>query len=58
FVLRVGGVLKDARHRPTRLIGPKQILEIHQPLILLANAESHRFAIGFHRDRRSKSLLG
>ncbi len=56
-VIPVVAVVKDDRHRPTRLIGQKSILDIHQSAILLANAESHRFAIAFHRDKRSKGLL-
>jgi len=51
-VIPVVAVVKDERHRPTRLIGPANLLKIHQHAILLANAESHRFAITYHRKKR------
>jgi len=53
----VVAVVKDDRHRPTRLIGPKHLLEIHQTSVLLANAESHRFAVGMHIQQRKKSFI-
>jgi excinuclease UvrABC nuclease subunit len=53
----VVAVDKDDRHRPTRLIGPKDLLEKHQQSILLANAESHRFAITYHRQKRSTNFV-
>jgi excinuclease ABC subunit C len=56
LVIPVVAVVKDDRHRPTRLIGLKSLLEQHQNAILLANAESHRFAIGYHREKRSKQF--
>ena len=46
------------RESSTRLIGPKRLLETHQNAILLANAESHRFAIGYHRDKRHARASG
>lgn len=49
----VVAVVKDDRHRPTRLIGQKQLLDKYQKDILLANSESHRFAVTFHRKRRA-----
>lgn len=58
-VLRKSGVLipvvavvKDERHKPVRLIAAKKLLEKHEHAILLANAESHRFAITYHRSKR------
>lgn len=56
-VIPVVAVVKDDRHRPTRLIGPQELLTKHQQSILLANAESHRFAITYHREARRKKLL-
>ena len=56
LVIPVVTVVKDDRHRPTRLIGSKTLLEQHKNAILLANEESHRFAIGYHREKRSKQL--
>ncbi len=58
-VLRKAGVLipvvavvKDERHKPVRLIAAKKLLAHHEHAILLANAESHRFAITYHRSKR------
>lgn len=56
MVIPVVAVVKDDKHKPIRLVGQKQILELHQHAILLANAESHRFAINYHRDKRSKRM--
>lgn len=56
MVIPVVAVVKDEKHKPQRLIGQKRLLELHQQSILLANAESHRFAINYHRDKRSKGL--
>lgn len=54
LVIPVVAVVKDDRHKPNRLIGQKKILNIHKIEILLANQESHRFAINFHRNLRLK----
>ncbi|MEI7719991.1 MAG: GIY-YIG nuclease family protein [bacterium] len=51
------GVTKDEKHRPRALqglpaqVGDKNIIKIREKEILLANAEAHRFAIGFHRKK-------
>lgn len=52
------GVVKDEHHRPKRLIGPKKLITDHRTSILFANAEAHRFAIGFHRAKRRKRMRG
>lgn len=52
LTIPVVGVVKDKHHKPIRLIGQKEILDLHKQSILLANAESHRFAISFHRSKR------
>lgn len=57
LVIPVVAVVKDEKHRPQRLIGQKRLLELHQQSILLANTESHRFAIAYHRDKRSKRAI-
>lgn len=56
MLIPVVGVVKDERHKPIRIIGQKKLLDVHKHSILLANAESHRFAIAYHRDKRSKKL--
>jgi len=57
LVIPVVAVVKDDRHRPSRLLGLSTLISRHQSAILLANAESHRFAIKYHRQKRSKNQL-
>lgn len=45
------GVVKDARHKPERLVGDDTAIRIHERALLLANSEAHRFAISYHRKR-------
>lgn len=56
LVIPVVAVVKDDRHRPVRILGPQSILKKHHDAILLANAESHRFSITYHRQKRSLRL--
>lgn len=56
LVIPVVAVVKDEHHRPKRLIGQKDLLELHKAAILLGNAEAHRFAINYHRLRRRQHL--
>lgn len=42
-------VVKDERHRPREVLGPASLIHAHEPSILLANSEAHRFSIGRHR---------
>jgi len=51
-VIPVVGVVKDEHHRPHHCIGSKNMISEHKEAILQANAESHRFAITFHRKKR------
>lgn len=46
---QVVSVVKDERHRPREILGPGNLTITHEPSILLANAEAHRFAISRHR---------
>jgi len=55
--IAIVGVVKDERHRPSRLIGDKRAIAAHERDILLANSEAHRFAIEWHRKRRQKRTL-
>jgi len=50
-------VTKDERHRPKSISGPQDIIDAQKYAILLANNEAHRFALSFHKDRRSKAML-
>lgn len=56
LTIPVIAVVKDNKHKPIRLIGPNEILGTHKYSILLANSESHRFAITYHRSKRSHQL--
>jgi excinuclease ABC subunit C len=51
------GVVKNEFHKPERLIGDSRAIEAYERDILLANAEAHRFAIGFHRQRRRARMF-
>ncbi|MFT5831730.1 MAG: excinuclease ABC subunit C [Candidatus Paceibacteria bacterium] len=57
MLIPVVGVVKDERHKPIRLIGQKKLIDLHKQSILLANDESHRFAIAYHREKRRKRAL-
>lgn len=43
------GVVKDEKHRPRDIRGDRDLIKGRERDILLANAEAHRFAIGYHR---------
>jgi excinuclease ABC subunit C len=49
--IEIVSVVKDDRHKPKDFIGDKETIEKYKNEILLANSESHRFAIQFHRKR-------
>jgi excinuclease ABC subunit C len=57
ILIPVVAVVKDEHHRPVRLIAAKKLLESYQNDILLANAESHRFALQYHQKKRNKRAL-
>ena len=57
LVIPVVAVVKDERHKPIRLITTQTIRQVYHDQILLANAESHRFAIAYHREKRRKRAL-
>ncbi len=53
----VVGVTKDDRHKAARLIGREELLKAYKKEIVGLNAEAHRFAIRYHRDRRRVSFV-
>ncbi len=53
-MIPIVAVVKDDRHKASRIIGQVELIRLHQHAILLANAEAHRFAIAYHRDKRDK----
>ncbi len=56
IAIPIVGVVKNDAHKPERLIGDPHAIETYERDILLANAEAHRFAIGWHRSRSRKRL--
>jgi len=50
----VVAVVKNEKHKPKGILGLKKFTEKYKSEIILANAEAHRFAVEFHRKRRSK----
>lgn len=54
LLIPVVSVVKDERHKPKDILGPKLHVDNHKKEILLANAEAHRFAIGYHKVLRNK----
>jgi len=51
-VIPVVGVVKNAQHKPERIIGSRVLIEKYQDSMLLVNAEAHRFAVAYHRKKR------
>lgn len=54
----IAAVVKNAQHKPERLLGDEAVLTTHKEGILLANAEAHRFAINYYRDSARKNFTG
>ena len=57
LAIPVVAVVKDDRHRPVRVLGPRVLLEKYHDAILLANAEAHRYSIAYHRSKRDAKFL-
>jgi excinuclease ABC subunit C len=51
-------VVKDARHKPDHFLGDEKLIALHNKAILKANAESHRFAIAYHKNLRKRTFFG
>lgn len=49
----VVAVVKNERHKPKAILGNKKLATEHEKSIVLANAESHRFALRYHQGLRS-----
>jgi excinuclease ABC subunit C len=58
LMIPIVGVVKNEFHKPERLIGDTRAIGAYEKDILLANAEAHRFGIGFHRGLRRKNFSG
>lgn len=50
----VVAVTKDEYHRPKKILGPQSLATRFERDIVLANAEAHRYAIGYHRRKRDR----
>ncbi|MEP7162603.1 MAG: UvrB/UvrC motif-containing protein [Candidatus Moraniibacteriota bacterium] len=57
LTLPIVGVVKNKKHQADRIIGPRGLARRFGKDIYLANAEAHRFAIGFHRKRKRREFL-
>ncbi len=51
YKIPIMAVTKDEYHRPKNILGDRMHLT-HESEILLANAEAHRYGIGYHRSKR------
>ena len=56
MAIPIVGVVKDEKHRPRGISGDRELIKDKEREILLANAEAHRFAIGFHRQKLRKRV--
>ncbi len=52
----VVAVTKNDRHRPKSILGEEKLIQKHERAILFGNSEAHRFALSFHRLRRSRNF--
>jgi excinuclease ABC subunit C len=50
-------VVKDEHHKARAIMGYKEYTLKYKREILLANSESHRFAIAYHKNMRNKNFL-
>lgn len=50
-------VLKDEHHKPKDILGDAVIAKKYRKEILLSNSEAHRFAITFHKEKRTQSFI-
>jgi excinuclease ABC subunit C len=57
FNIPIVGVVKNEHHKPKAIMGDDIIIKKYKKQILLANNESHRFAIAFHKQKRNKNFL-
>lgn len=53
----VVGVVKDDKHKAREILGDITIAQKYKKEIIALNAESHRFAINFHKQKRNKNFL-
>jgi excinuclease ABC subunit C len=56
YQIPVVAVVKGVGHKPRGILGQRSIISKREADILLANHESHRFALAYHREKRRKNL--
>ncbi|MEM9336252.1 MAG: GIY-YIG nuclease family protein [Patescibacteria group bacterium] len=56
-VIPVAAVVKDERHKPKNILAARKLREQFENDMLLANAEAHRFAISYFRQKKRKRAL-
>jgi len=56
YKVPIVNVVKNDRHKADKVVGNQILIEKWEKDILLANNEAHRFAIGFHRQKKRKSM--
>ena len=57
LVIPVVAVTKDVRHKPEKISGTTDYIKSQKNAILLANNDSQRFAISFHKQKRTVAFL-
>ena len=57
YFVPVIGVVKDTHRKATKLIGPRFLILKYKNDIVTLNADTHRFAITFHKNKRARSFL-
>lgn len=50
----VVALVKNERHKPKAILGPKELSTKYEKEIVLANAEAHRFSVAYHQYLRGK----
>lgn len=50
----VVAVVKNERHKPKAILGDKKLSQKYEKEIILANAESHRFSVNYHKKLRGR----
>jgi excinuclease UvrABC nuclease subunit len=53
----VVAVTKNDKHKAVAIVGNPDIIKKYKSQILKLNAEAHRFAIKYHREKMRKNLI-
>jgi excinuclease ABC subunit C len=57
LVIPIASVVKNERHKAKAIMGDEVLVKKFKKNILLANSESHRFAINYHKNLRGRNFL-